>query len=86
MPALLIMHIHCKACNARRAYIDHNTRRHAHGGMILDPIDVENVTVQNNIVYCRRCNRELGIKHIESGDLYFFGRFLSMDAFIRTRF
>lgn len=87
MPIRIIYTHRCINCYAKLATFDpHNLRRYEDHGFILNENEVENINVVNNIVHCRPCGTNLGIKRIDNNNIILFKRYLQAEAYIQTRF
>lgn len=77
----------CNNCYAKLAEFDiHNLTRYENSGYILNENEVENINVVNNIVQCRACGTNLGIKRIDDNNIILFKQYLRAEAYIQTRF
>lgn len=87
MPITITYTHRCINCYTKIAILDlNNISRYEDRGFIYNKDELENVNIVNNIVQCRQCRANLGIKRINDNDTILFAERLQAEAFIQTRF
>lgn len=71
---------HCKHCDAELIEINNHTRSNTYLGYIAHENEVNNIIIQNNIVFCDQCHRVLGLRCIENNNVVLFANFIAFSS------